>query len=438
MPAPRARRFDIAIVGAGAAGLAAAVELSRSGATVALLEARTRLGGRVWTRRADGWPIPLELGAEFVHGRDDAFFQTLRETGLPSIRVPDAHVQQAGSRLRPMTDALGRFDAITRRLGRSGPDRSVAEELRRRPKSFSPEERRLLISMVEGYDAAPIELASARALSTSGERRIDDADRAQFRLTQGYGNLVDALRSRIDEDRCRLFRSTVVERIAWRRGRVRVATSRGEFRVGRVLVTVPIGVLHAPAGSAGAIVFDPDPPAMRRAVSGLAMGDVVRLVLRFREPFWRDAPRVVRSKQPDPNFFHLRSSEFPTWWTCAPVEAPVLTAWTGGSAAASLRRLSKRDIVRRALEVFAAGVGGKTSRIARLLLEWDLHDWTADPYARGAYAFALVGGATAGRRLMNPIEQTLFFAGEAIGEGDSGTVPAAIASGRRAARRMLR
>jgi monoamine oxidase len=71
------------------------------------------------------------------------------------------------------------------------------------------------------------------------------------------------------------------------------------------------------------------------------------------------------------------------------------------------------------------------------VLDWDLHDWTGDPYTRGAYSYALVGGALAGKRLMRPVEDTLFFAGEAIGEGDSGTVPAAIASGRRAARQIL-
>ncbi len=228
--------------------------------------------------------------------------------------------------------------------------------------------------------------------------------------------------------------------IAWRRGAVRLATTRGEIRARHALVTVPIGVLRAPAGVPGAIAFDPDPPALRRALSGLAMGDVVRLVLRFRDPFWREAPLVARSARSgdaEPNFFHFFGAPFPTWWTCAPVEAAVLTAWAGGPAASTLRSLPRTRIVRTAIETFAAGIGVPARRVARKLLDWDLHDWTADPHSRGAYSYALVGGATAGRRLMRPIEDTLFFAGEAVGKGDSGTVPAAVASGERAARLIL-
>src|SRR5262249_49477437 len=153
MPAKIARRFDIAIVGAGAAGLSAAGLLSRAGASVVLLEARARLGGRIWTRRSAGWPVPLELGPEVVHGRDERFFELSREAGsrLRVVRLPDAHVQRIGSRLRPMTNTWGKLDAIARRIGRAGKDRSVAEELRRRPTAFSSAERRLLTMMVEGY-----------------------------------------------------------------------------------------------------------------------------------------------------------------------------------------------------------------------------------------------------------------------------------------------
>jgi monoamine oxidase len=415
--------------------------LSRAGASVALIEARSRLGGRIWTRRRPGWPVPLELGPEFIHGRDAKFFALLEEAGMRAIRLPDAHVRRVASELRPLTDLWDQFEAMTRRIGRAGRDRSVAEELRRRRAAFTSEQRRLLIMMVEGYDAAPADLASAQALSTAGERPAGDDDRAQFRPIEGYGRLVDRLLTRVDGSRCTLLRSTVVRSVVWRRGAVRMATTRGEIRARRALVTAPIGVLRAPAGSRGAIAFDPDPPALRRALSGLAMGDVVRLVLRFRDPFWREAPlvaRVRRSGEADPNFFHFFGAVFPTWWTCAPVEGAVLTAWAGGEAASTLRSLPRGQIVRTAVETFAAGIGVPARRVARKLLAWDLHDWTADPYSRGAYSYALVGGATAGHRLMRPIEDTLFFAGEAVGEGDSGTVPAAVASGERAARRMLR
>jgi len=440
MAAAAARTYDAVIVGAGLAGLAAARALSDAGASVALLEARARIGGRVWTRRPAGWSAPLELGPEFLHGRDEAFLVLAREARLPLLRLPEGHVERAGGRLRPVADLWERFDAVTRRFGggRGERDRSVAEWLEARGRSISAADRRLLVAMVEGFDAAPIEKAGILALSTAGEPRVSDDDRAQFRPVDGYGRLVAWLASPLDPETRALFRSTAVRRIAWSRGRVRLSTTRGEFRAKRALVTVPIGVLRAPAGAEGAIAFDPEPPALRRAVAGLAMGDAIKIVFRFREPFWRGARRVERSGIPDPNFFQFFGEPFPTWWTCAPIEEPVLTGWCGGSRAASLRRLPRRELARRALAVFAAGVGVPVARAARLLLDWSFHDWTGDPYSRGAYSYALVGGASAGRALSRPIERTLFFAGEAVGEGDSGTVPAAIASGLRAARRMLR
>ena len=444
MPAAVANRFDVAIVGAGAAGLAAARDLSRAGASVALLEARSRLGGRVWTERPAGWPVPLELGAEFIHGRNAELFRDAAEAGLRVVRLTNAHFELRGSRLVSLGDVWGRFDAVLRRLSPPGRDRSIADFLRGRGRSLSAEQKKLLISYVESYNAAPIETASSRAFSTAGQPPVGDDDRAQFRLIDGYGSLIDWLASGIDPERCKVFFSTVVRRIVWSRGRVRVATDRGDFRAGRILVTVSIGVLRAAAGSLGAIAFDPEPPPFRRALAGLAMGDVARLVLRFREPLWREAPRVEKARSArgtsgeEPDFFHFPSAAFPVWWTSAPIESPVLTAWAGGAAAQAVLRLAPAVMLRDAIAALASGLGVPARSIARALLDWRLHDWTADPFSRGAYAHARVGGASAAETLARPVQGTLFFAGEALGRDETGTVAGAIESGRRAARRMAR
>jgi monoamine oxidase len=110
------RKWDFLVVGGGAAGLAAAVELGESGTRVLLLEARARLGGRIWTRRPSGWPVPVELGAEFVHGRDPDLFRLAREAGLPIVRLPDTHVEARGGRFRDMGDVWRRFESMTRRM----------------------------------------------------------------------------------------------------------------------------------------------------------------------------------------------------------------------------------------------------------------------------------------------------------------------------------
>lgn len=108
-----------------------------------------------------------------------------------------------------------------------------------------------------------------------------------------------------------------------------------------------------------------------------------------------------------------------------------------GPRATELLDASKAGILAAALASLGAifGVGGR--RLRRLLLAAHFHDWRRDPFSRGAYSYQTVGGASAPSRLARPIERTLFFAGEATQTQTSGTVPAAILSGRRAARQAL-
>ena len=433
------RATDVIVLGAGAAGLAAARDLSRAGVRVLVVEARSRMGGRIWTRRPRGWEIPVELGAEFVHGRDETVFAEASASEIPVLRLPDGHAERRGSRWRPSPDVWGRFDAVARRIPTRGPDRAVSEFLAAR-RSLSREDRALFRSLVEGYDAAPVSAASARALSSRGAPALTDDDREQFRLSSGYGSLVAGLAAGCDPRRCRFHLSTPVSRVDWTRGRVRVQAAAREFLARRLIVTAPIGVLQSPPGSPGGLTFTPDVPTLRRALSGLAMGDAVRIVFRFRDAFWRGraAPASGRRPRTEPAFLHLAGAAFSTWWTSAPVEAPILTAWAGGPAATRLLRLSPRDRIARALGEIARAVSIPLRTVTRGLVAAHFHDWSRDPFSRGAYSYVRVGGAGAPRALEEPVAHTLYFAGEACGRSETGTVGAAIESGRRAAARILR
>lgn len=437
------RRYDVVIVGAGAAGLAAGRDLTRAGLRVAVVEARERLGGRVHTIAPAGWTVPVELGGEFVHGRSRPVFELAGRAGAAPLRIPYAHVDGAGRRLRWMPDVWARFERIVSKLPARGRDVSVAEFLAGpRGRRLSSDDRRLLVSMVEGYDAAPVASASVHALSSAGETAAGDRDRAQFRTAGGYGALVAALAAEMQPDRADVFTSTPVSRIRWKSGRVEATTPLGTVRARQALVTVPVGVLRAPEGARGAIAFEPDPPEMRRALEGLAMGHAVKLLLRFDRALWLDSPRLaaLARSRPDtpPSFFHLGTDSFPTWWTAAPFDAPVLTAWSGGPRAEALRHRDERAILRIALAELSEGLDLPVRRLRSALRDRRRHDWSADPFSRGAYSYAAVGGADAGRRLARPIADTLFFAGEASSTEESGTVGAALASGRAAARRILR
>jgi len=429
------RRVDAVVIGAGAAGLAAAEALSREGLSLEILEGRRRIGGRVHTLRPRGLPIPIELGAEFVHGREEELLELAAEASIAVERIPAAHLSfEDRGRVAVRRDFWTRFERIARRLRNAGRDRSVADFLRAHP-SMPRRDRELLASMVEGYDAADLERASEHAISMRGEPREDPEERAQFRVASGYDRVPRFLASRLDPRRVRIRLATAAVRVRWSRGAVRVTTVGGETLAARcAVITVPAGVLQARAGAPGAIALEPDPAPIRRALSGIAMGDVARLVLVFDAPFWTD-PEVLARRVPrgalgegQAGFVHLPGDEFPTWWSAAPMQAPVLVAWSGGPPARRLLALRRDELVRRALETLGRIWRLDPAKIRRRLRSWRLHDWSADPFSRGAYSYQVVGGASAPDALARPVAGTLFFAGEATEGRRSGTVPGAIAS----------
>ncbi|HKD19684.1 MAG TPA: NAD(P)/FAD-dependent oxidoreductase [Thermoanaerobaculia bacterium] len=425
--------WDFVVIGGGVAGLAAADVLAESGASVLLLEARARLGGRVWTRRVSHWPVPIELGAEFVHGRMPAVMDVAREAGLPVARIPDVHLELRRGRLREMHDTWKRFEKLTRRMRSSGTDRSISDFLASH-RGLSHADRRLLASMVEGYEAAPLLRASEKALSTAGEADSRPAEREQLRVLSGYDGIVNALARRLRRHGGHVRLRTEVRAIRWRPGRVAVETASGRrVEARRAIVTLPVGVLQAASGSRGAVRLDPFPDSTRRALCGIAMGQVVRLVFRFRESFWRER----LGENDDASFFHGRGP-FRTLWSAAPLDLPMLTAWAGGPAASRLLAEGAETVRREALQTIAEVFGAPRSRVRRLLVDVHAHDWSRDPFSRGAYSYQLVGGSGAPALLARPVARTLFFAGEATAPDESGTVTGAIASGRRAARRALR
>jgi monoamine oxidase len=425
----RKNNCDVVVVGAGAAGLAAAEALSREGASIVLLEARPRIGGRVWTHRIRGWPLPIELGAEFVHGRNEELLTIARDAGLLVDRLAGTHVEWTPVGWKRMRGVWRKFDAVTRRMRRTGRDRSVSDFLGAH-RNLSSGKKRFVRGIVESYHAAILERASERALSTAGDTPFDEDEESQFRVLSGYDGVTNWLRSRIDSEKCRILLSTPVARIRWRRGDVHVSTADGrEISARRAIVTVPVGVLKEDPAPAGGIAFDPDPPALRRALARIEMGRVERWVLRFREPFWEKAAGG------ESGFFHeWRGAAFPTWWSAAPTEVPMITGWAGGPAADALLNLSRTTILDRALESLKSLFGLPVAKLRGLLVDSHSHEWSADPYCRGAYSYVAVGGAHAPRELARPIAGTLYFAGEATEPDENGTVPGAIASGRRAAR----
>ncbi len=433
------RNADVIILGGGAAGLEAASALARSGLNVAILEARDRLGGRIDTRHAaDDAKIVVERGAEFVHGRARETFDLIKAGKLDVVKLDEEHLRFNGQWSDCGQwcddDSWEQVEELMSRLEREeSVDETFADFLAREGRDLSPSVRAMAIAFVEGFNAADQhKIGTLGLVESQRESERIEAD-TSFRLPGGYDQLVRVLVESLPLNRVAIHTGTVVTNVRWSAGHVEVetVTSTGErstFTARAAIVTLPLGVLKAPVGSPGAVRFEPELTEKRESLDHLIMGDVVKVVMRFRTAFWRDS-------HPKLSFVHALDEAIPTWWTQSPIDVPLLTCWAGGAQAAKLVTMTDAAIVDVALQV-ASRIFHR-SGLRELLVTADVSDWHCDPFSRGAYSYVAVGGVHAADELARPIADTLYFAGEATHAGLCGTVAGAVASGYRAAKELL-
>ena len=430
----------VAVVGAGAAGVAAARELHDGGFDVVVLEARERIGGRVWTHRDPRTPIPIELGAEFIHGSAHELQQILSKANLPAVDIDGQRCFVSRKRWRPLDDFWEQLYRVMRLLPertRRSADKSFQEFIDAKPGGRRlSQERKLASQFVAGFHAADPRLISTKALAESGTPGEDEGETRLGHVVGGYDRVIDWLAAPF-ADRIRL--GACVSRIKWaRRGvEIDVRHSDGHERFAlearAAIVTVPIGVLQARARDAGSITFEPDlGRAKRDALDCLVAGSVVRVVVHLREAIWAEG-------HPALSFLHSQDEDFDVWWTAYPLKVPVIVGWRGGPDARRLSQMPRDELEARAVRSLARHLNTSPRRLHAMVEGVFTHDWEHDPFARGAYSYQRVGGVYATETLARPLKGTLFFAGEATGEhGSTGTVDGAIGTGRRAARQVMR
>lgn len=430
---PDAKR-SVLVLGGGAAGLAAGCRLARAGFGVTLLEARSRPGGRIDTRQPAGWPMPIERGAEFVHGRPPETCQLLRDAATPGYDVAVEHWIASEGFLRRRPEIWAESEELFALLAKdTGPDRSFAEFVDRLPKHYSPLARALATTYVEGFNAADSRRISIRSLAAQDRASQATGGEALFRVLGGYTGIIEHLSARLRAAGGAIELNTVATKVEWASGRVVVHAVDGraaprEFQGVAAVITLPLGVLQSETGP-GAVRFEPELVEKRIALKSLVMGPVVKLLLRFGEPFWEQVDEQL-------GFFHDPAGWFPTWWTTLPVRTTVLTGWAGGPAAERLAGGETSQIIERGLEDLDRFFTS-AAPVASLLAAAEVCDWQADPLARGAYSYVGVGGSDAPQMLAEPLAGTLFFAGEATHAGMNGTVSGALASGYRAAEEII-
>ncbi len=424
---------DTIVIGAGVAGLAAAGELARRGRRVLVLEARDRVGGRIHSLAPTGWPVPVELGAEFVHGDDRLLHESLRDLGLPPRPLdPNMWWHDRGLGLRRIVDFWERVADVAEHISpEADKESSVARFLRRPTAELPPFDRRLAARYLANFNAAPLTSLSAV------EQKTDHAgaDTTDHKIDGRYDTLPEALRGQLPTDRVELRLETIVTRVAWRRGNVTVhAGDGGSFTARSAIVTLPLGVLRA-----GSVAFDPPLPVGKQAaIARHGWGHVVRVTFLLRPDAWCDPiiPAALRENEGGAfGFVNAADTSFSVFWALTP-PAPVVVAWAGGAPAEKLLAVPPAERVQAALRSLATIFGAPPEDIRRLVIDHRAHDWAADPYSLGAYSHAAAGREGAAAQLAEPVDDTLFFAGEATASA-LGTVDGALHSGLRSAREVL-
>jgi monoamine oxidase len=402
---------EIIIIGAGVAGLSAAQVLRAAGREPLIVEARDRIGGRIWTDHRQG---AVEYGAEFIHGEHVLTWEIIRAHNIATSPWEDGgRLFAIDGNIIPPAD--GMYERVYRLWEAvhtyTGPEESTAlvlDTLADRDDLARYFTQRWLAG-IEGGDAARLS-----AVALSDEWELNDYGDTNFHLDQGYDQIPQILAQGLN-----IRLNTPVNHIAWNRTGVTLHLADGEtLTAHKVLLTIPIGVLQA-----GTLTFDPPLPAEKRAaISAIDMGQVTKLALWFEQRFWED--------------FVVMSTDGPvaTWWPVESANVPTLMGYTGGPAALTLARMGEQQATRAALENLSAIFGPQVHtyyRGSRMV------DWSLDPWSRGAYTYSPVGMGNARHVLAAPLPP-LFFAGEATAlQGDLATVHGAIASGRRAAAELL-
>lgn len=409
----QANDVDVVVIGAGAAGYGAARELRKQGLTFMIIEARDRLGGRVFTDRSLG--EPFDAGAQFIHWSDrnpwreiasELGVQTTNEgrrTAFLSFR--DGHQTSDDERQRRRA-AYQAFSALTDTVDPHDEDKSFAD-------------------LVAGKNADIRAAAQGLSLFALGEdpQFTSSAEYAELwwggdlMAPEGYGALVARALSTVP-----VSLSTPAKLVRWNGRGVSVETDRGTIRAATAIVTPSVGVLQA-----GAIRFEPAlPRATLLALDGLRMGALTKIALRF------DGDRLGLTNGTD--LFDIGAE------TGAQMSAEawlfdrnLIVAVMGGAHARAIIKAGEAAAVDHALSRVATMIGVDARKHFK---DGRLAGWAGDPFALGSYSLAKPGRFASREALAKPVGDRIWFAGEATAGGGAMTAGGATLSGERAAREI--
>lgn len=416
---------DIIVIGGGAAGLIAARRLAQAGNDVTVIEAGKRLGGRMYTINGNGFTAPVEAGAEFIHGDVEVTLGLLKEAGIGYTRTAGKMYRSNNGKWQEEEEMIDGWDELTEKMNTLTEDKTLQAFLQL---YFAGDKYAALRTQVnnfaEGFDVADPAKVSVFMLRDEWEH-----EGPNYRVNGGYITLVNYLENECLKAGASIQLGEVVKAINWSAGEVKVYTNAATYRASKVLVTIPIALLQNNQAS-NAIKFTPHLTEYTKAANDIGYGNVVKVILEFSKPFWNEHKK---------NAGFIISNEFmPVWWTQYPDKATTLTGWLGGPKASALRGVSKKEILEKSLNALCSIFNIILDEMNSYLIASEVFDWQENLLSAGAYSYATPATKKALDILIKPMDNTIYFAGEAVYNGEHpGTVEAALVSGLNAAAAIL-
>lgn len=404
------RDTSVAIIGGGAAGVAAARRLHEGGIDCLILEARSRLGGRAWTV-TDSTGFKLDLGCGWLHSADrNPWVKVAEAQGYTIDKTPPPWMRPALQRGFPLAEQeqfRAAMDKFYERLGH------VVQRDRDMPASaaLEPGDRwNGLVNAVGTYiSGAELDRVSARDFDNFDDTGVN------WRVAEGYGATVAAH----GEGLPAVF-DCPVRRIDHSGARLRIEADKGDIAADQAIITLPTAVIAKNEG-----LFAPALPDKTEAAGKLPLGlaDKLFMTLDGAEEFDPESRLFGATDRSATATYHLR-----------PFGRPMIEAYFGGSHAWALEAEGDRGFFDFALSELTRLLG---SGIARRVKPLRLHRWGADPFAGGSYSYAVPGAAECRATLAAPVDGRLFFAGEACSKGDFSTAHGGWLTGTAAAAEVI-
>lgn len=413
---------DVIVIGAGASGLMAARELGRAGKRVTILEAKNRIGGRIFPLSPDEFGYEAQAGAEFVHGSAPVTSALIEEAGLHLTHAVEWWSVLDGEPTREHYTSHIHRPALESVLKKLTEDMTVLDFL---DTYFSGSHHAVLrdyvCRRVEGYDAADPRYASAFTLR---DEMLVEETWQQRTLKEGYGALVRYLQANLEAAGVEIVLGAYVHTIDYSGESVRVVCADDSvYESKKVIVTVPLPMIRE-------MNFTPQATEKMDAATRIGFGSVIKTLIRFKTHWWSG----IREKQFEKLFFMFSRETIPTWWTQYPEPHATLTGWVAGPAASRLSTKSDQEILELALEslsrIFKIGI----QELKEQMLASKVMNWQNEPFTKGGYSYTTVTTEEGAAELRKPIDGKVYFAGEALYQGSAAaTVEGALATGKEVA-----